>query len=58
MSKKTMDRSSSKTQRAARAFTRRTLLQTAAATGAIVAAGPFIVSRKALSSSGEVRVYS
>lgn len=58
MSKKIMDRSSSKTQRAARAFTRRTLLRTAAATGAIVAAGPFIVSRKALSSSGEVKVYS
>jgi len=58
MSKKTMDRSSLKTQRAARTFTRRTLLQTAAATGAIAAAGPFIVSRKALSSSGEVKVFA
>ncbi len=45
-------RSSVRTQRAAKAFTRRTLLaQTAAALAAV---GPFVVSRGALSSSGEL----
>ena len=57
MSKGIMDNSSMKTQRAARAFTRRTLLQTAAA-GAIIATGPFVVSRKVLSASGEVKVFA
>ena len=52
-----MDNSSIKTQRAARAFTRRTLLQTAAA-GAIVATGPFVISSKVLSSSGEIKVFA
>lgn len=58
MSKRTGDLSSLKTQRAARAFTRRTLLKTAAATGALAAMGPFVVSRRALSSSGTVKVFS
>lgn len=57
MSKGIMDNSCIKTQRAARAFTRRTLLQTAAA-GAIIATGPFVVSRKVLSASGEVKVFA
>jgi spermidine/putrescine transport system substrate-binding protein len=52
-----MDNSSIKTQRAARTFTRRTLLQSAAA-GAIVATGPFVISSKVLSSSGEVKVFA
>src|SRR6185437_9689793 len=43
------------TQRAARAFTRRVLLEGAAAAGAIAAVGPWIV-RDAFASSGEVRV--
>jgi len=44
---------SAETMRAAKAFTRRTLLKTAAATGAVAAAGPWIV-QDAFSSSGEL----
>lgn len=43
------------TQRAAKAFSRRILLQ-GAAIGAVAAVAPAIVSRKALSSSGEINV--
>ncbi|MCR9221063.1 MAG: extracellular solute-binding protein [Alphaproteobacteria bacterium] len=48
-------RASRATQRAARAFTRRQLLKSAAAAGAVVAAGPAIV-RDAFSSSGEINI--
>ncbi len=47
--------SSIATQRAAREFSRRTLLKHAAAVGAVAAAGPFFV-KSALSSSGEVNI--
>lgn len=47
--------SSAKTLHAAKAFSRRTLLKTAAATGAVAAAGPWLVE-DAFSSSGEVNV--
>ena len=46
-------KSSAVTQRAAKAFTRRTLLKSAAATGAVAAAGPWLV-QDAFSSSGEI----
>src|SRR6185437_1591503 len=49
------DASSVATQRAARAFTRRVLLEGAAAAGAIAAVGPWIV-RDARAASGEIRV--
>ena len=49
--------SSQATQRAARAFTRRTLLKGAAAAGALSAAGPFIV-RNARAASGEVKLFA
>jgi spermidine/putrescine transport system substrate-binding protein len=45
--------SSAITMRAAKAFTRRALLKSAAATGAVAAAGPWIV-QDAFSSSGEI----
>ncbi len=45
------------TLRAARRFTRRTVLKGATA-GAVVALGPFVIGREALSSSGEVNVYA
>jgi spermidine/putrescine transport system substrate-binding protein len=48
-------KSSAATQRAARVFTRRTVLRGAAAAGAAAALGPFYV-KKALSSSGEINV--
>ena len=47
--------SSMKTQRAAKAFTRRTLMKTTVATGAIAVASPAIV-RDAFSSSGEINI--
>ncbi len=47
--------SSMKTQRAAKAFTRRTLMKTTVATGAIAVASPAIV-RDAFSSSGEIDI--
>jgi len=54
MSKKTKSEISSvQTQRAARDFTRRTLLKGAVATGSVAAMGPWIV-RDAFSSSGEI----
>jgi len=54
-SQRKSQRSSVETQRAAKAFTRRTLLKGAAATGAIAATGPWLVEN-AFSSSGEVNV--
>lgn len=45
------------TLRAAKAFSRRTLLQSAAAAGALTAGGP-LMAKRALSSSGEVNVYA
>lgn len=50
--------STTQTLTAARSFTRRTLLKSAAAGGAIAAAAPFILPKSALSSSGEVDVYA
>ena len=50
-------KSSKTTQRAAMAFTRRTLLQSAAAGATLSLAAPFIAKR-ALSASGEVNVYA
>src|SRR5687767_8095424 len=44
-------------QFAAKAFTRRTLLQGTVAAGALAAAGPFIV-RNARAASGELRVFA
>ena len=44
-----------KTAAAARALTRRTVLKTAAA-GVALAAGPFVVNRRALASSGELNI--
>ena len=44
-----------KTVDAARSFTRRTILKGAAA-GVALAAGPFVISRQALSSSGEINI--
>ena len=56
MSKKSTARQSSvATQRAAKAFTRRTVLKGAAAAGEIAAGGPLLVEN-ALSSSGEVNI--
>ncbi|MEQ8708134.1 MAG: extracellular solute-binding protein [Rhodospirillales bacterium] len=49
------DNSSIKTQRAAKAFTRRMLMKTTVATGAIAIASPAIV-RDAFSSSGEIDI--
>ena len=49
--------SSALTQRAARDFTRRTLLTSAAAAGALAAAGPFLV-RDARAASGELRIFA
>ena len=49
--------SSAATQRAAFAFTRRTLLKSAAATASLSIAAP-LVAKRALSSSGEVNVYA
>ena len=49
--------SSRATQLAAKSFTRRTLLQGAAATATLAAAGPFIV-RNARAASGELRVFA
>jgi len=49
--------SSRATQLAARSFTRRTLLQGAAAAGVMAAAGPFFV-RNARAASGEVRIFA
>ncbi|HSK38687.1 MAG TPA: extracellular solute-binding protein, partial [Arenibaculum sp.] len=49
--------SSRATQAAAKAFTRRTLLKSAAAAGALTAAGPWYVKRS-LASSGEVRIFA
>ncbi len=49
--------SSETTQRAAKTFTRRTLLQSAAAIATVSLAAPFIAKR-ALSASGEVNVYA
>ena len=51
-------KSSERTQQAARAFSRRTLLGSAAAAGAVAASAPFFLSRKALASSGEVNAYA
>ena len=50
-------KSSATTQRAAMAFTRRTLLQSAAAIATVSVAAPFIAKR-VLASSGEVNVYA
>ncbi len=50
-------KSSATTHRAAMAFTRRTLLQSAAAIATVGVAAPFIAKR-ALSASGEVNVYA
>ena len=50
-------KSSATTQRAAKTFTRRTLLQSAAAIATTSLAVPFFAKR-ALSSSGEVNVYA
>jgi len=47
--------SSVATQRAAKAFTRRTVLKTATAAGALAATGPFYV-KDAFSSSGEINI--
>ncbi len=44
-----------KTAGAARSFTRRTILKGAAA-GVALAAGPFAIGRRALSSSGEIDI--
>src|SRR4051812_14475403 len=52
---RTLDASSIATQRAAYAFTRRTLLKGAAAGALLATAGPWIV-RDARSASGEVRI--
>ena len=48
-------KSSAATQRAAKAFTRRTVLRGAAAAGAVAAIGPYYV-KDALSSSGEINI--
>jgi len=53
--RKTERHSSAKTQRAAKAFTRRMVLKAGAAAGAFAAAGPLFV-RDALSSSGELNI--
>jgi len=50
-------RSSAATQRAAKSFTRRTVLKSAAAVGTVAAMGPWIV-KDAFSSSGELRLFS
>ncbi|WP_425450129.1 extracellular solute-binding protein [Virgifigura deserti] len=50
-------RSSAATQRAARHFTRRTILKGAAAAGTVAGIGPWIV-RDAFSSSGELKLFS
>src|SRR5690242_5500414 len=57
MTDKTERPAGRETLRAARAFTRRTLLRAAAAGGAAAALGPFVL-RGARASSGEVRVFS
>ena len=44
-----------KTVRAARSLTRRTLLKTTAAAGAVMASGPWLV-KNAFSSSGEINI--
>src|SRR5690606_6717833 len=44
------------TLRAARAFTRRSLLRQTAALGTVAALAPAVISRKALSSSGELNI--
>ncbi len=48
-------KSSTATQKAAKAFTRRSVLKSAAAVGAVAASGPWIV-KDALSSSGEINI--
>lgn len=53
----TIQKSSRLTQIAAKNFNRRTLLRSAAATGAIAAVSPFII-RDSLASSGEVNVFA
>ena len=54
----TLEKDSSRaTQLAAKSFTRRTLLQGAAAAGVLAAAGPFIV-RNARAASGELKVFA
>ena len=54
----TMEKDSSRaTQLAAKSFTRRTLLQGAAAAATLAAAGPLIV-RNARAASGELRVFA
>lgn len=51
-------RSSILTQQAARAFTRRTLLRSAAAVGAVAATGPFIGGRAFGQSSGQLDLFT
>lgn len=47
---------SAKTLRAARAFSRRTVLKGAAAAGAVAAAGPFVISAESRAASGELKI--
>ena len=57
MTKKTRSSSASElTHLAAKAFTRRTLLQGAAATGALAAAGPFVIGSEARAASGTINI--
>jgi spermidine/putrescine transport system substrate-binding protein len=47
---------SDKTLRAAKAFSRRTVLKSAAAAGAIAAVGPFVIDSEARAASGELKI--
>ena len=57
MKKQTMaEISSHKTQKAAKAFSRRTVLKNAAAAGAFAAIGPYLLTEEAKAASGELKV--
>ncbi|MEM7222490.1 MAG: extracellular solute-binding protein [Pseudomonadota bacterium] len=48
--------SSTKTLRAAKAFTRRTMLKSAAGVGALAALGPYVLTEEAKAASGELKI--